>query len=183
MDTSEPQQFTLTVTAVSDSPVAHADSYVVDEGETLTVASADGVLENDTDADGDQLTAMLISGPAHGTLDLNPNGGFIYTHDRSETTSDRFTYQAGDGSNLSAVTTVSLAITPQNDTPEANNDAYSVPPGVTLTVNAARGVLANDVDRDATALVAILGRSPEHGELDLMVQPPAPRPLSPYLSG
>ena len=38
---------TITVTAVNDAPVAVADSYVVAEDSTLTVA-APGVLANDT---------------------------------------------------------------------------------------------------------------------------------------
>ena len=39
--------------------MAVADSYSVDEDATLTVA-APGVLGNDTDVDGDALTAVLV---------------------------------------------------------------------------------------------------------------------------
>ena len=38
-----------------------------------------GVLANDTDADGDTLTATKVGDPAHGTVVLNANGSFIYT--------------------------------------------------------------------------------------------------------
>jgi hypothetical protein len=44
----------------------------------LTVA-APGVLANDADADGDPLSALLVSGPAHGTLALNADGSFTYS--------------------------------------------------------------------------------------------------------
>ena len=53
---------TIAVVPVNDVPVAGADSYGVDEDATLTV-TAPGVLGNDTDADADPLTAILVSGP------------------------------------------------------------------------------------------------------------------------
>ncbi len=63
----------VTVTAVNDAPVAANDSYSTDEETVLTVA-APGVLANDTDVENDALTAIVMSGPAHGTLTLNANG-------------------------------------------------------------------------------------------------------------
>src|SRR5258708_39216638 len=51
---------TITVTAVNDPPVAANDSYSTAEDTALTV-SAPGVLGNDTDVDGDPLTAVLVS--------------------------------------------------------------------------------------------------------------------------
>src|SRR5207247_6980852 len=62
--------FVLTVTAVNDPPVAQNDTYTTVQGTTLTVATADGVLKNDTDVDGDTLTAAVVAGPPHGTLTL-----------------------------------------------------------------------------------------------------------------
>ncbi|MBI1916069.1 MAG: hypothetical protein HYS12_15250 [Planctomycetes bacterium] len=38
--------------------------------------SAPGVLSNDSDSEGDTLTAVLVSGPSHGSLTLNSNGSF-----------------------------------------------------------------------------------------------------------
>src|SRR5262249_12883892 len=38
-----------------------------------------GVLSNDTDPDGDLLHAVLVTGPSHGSLTLNPDGSFSYT--------------------------------------------------------------------------------------------------------
>ncbi|MES2097137.1 MAG: Ig-like domain-containing protein, partial [Pseudomonadota bacterium] len=62
----------------NQAPVAVADSYTTAEDTTLTIAAA-GVLANDTDADGNALKAVLVAGPAHGTLTLNANGSFSYT--------------------------------------------------------------------------------------------------------
>src|SRR5205823_5214791 len=59
-------------------PVAKNDSYNTPENTVLTV-SAPGVLANDTDADSDSLSAILVSGPAHGTLGFHADGSFTYT--------------------------------------------------------------------------------------------------------
>ena len=59
--------------------------------------AAPGVLANDTDPDGDPLTAVLVTGPSHGTLTLNANGSFTYTPAANFTGTDSFTYRASDG--------------------------------------------------------------------------------------
>src|SRR5438045_1746334 len=65
---------TITVTPVNDAPVAaNDDNYTTPEDTQLTV-SAPGVLANDSDVDGDSLSAVLVSGPSHGTLTLNKIG-------------------------------------------------------------------------------------------------------------
>ena len=55
------------------------------------------MLANDTDVDGDALTAVLVTGPAHGTLTLNADGSFTYTPDANYNGADSFTYSANDG--------------------------------------------------------------------------------------
>src|SRR5207244_13426636 len=69
---------TITVNAGNGRPTATDDAYSTDEDTALTIV-APGVLSNDTDPDGDALTAVLVSSPAHGTLALNANGSFSYT--------------------------------------------------------------------------------------------------------
>jgi VCBS repeat-containing protein len=156
---------TIAVTAVNDAPIANNDSYAVNEGGTLTIA-APGVLGNDTDAENNTLSAVLVSGPANGSLTLNANGSFTYIHNGSETTSDSFTYMANDGTANSNVATVTITITPVNDAPVANNDAYSVNEGGTLNV-AAPGVLGNDTDAENQALSATLVSTTTNGTLTL----------------
>jgi hypothetical protein len=65
-------------TVTNRAPAAVDDAYSAAEDTALTVA-APGVLGNDTDPDGDSLSAVLGSGPAYGSLTLNPNGLFAYT--------------------------------------------------------------------------------------------------------
>jgi VCBS repeat-containing protein len=90
-------------------PVATADGWAMLQGTTLAIP-APGVLANDTDADGDQLTAVKVSDPAHGSLTLNADGSFSYTPTPAYIGSDSFTYKAEDGSHESNVATVSILV-------------------------------------------------------------------------
>jgi VCBS repeat-containing protein len=149
---------TLNVNAVNDAPTARADSYSTDEDTALTVG-APGVLGNDTDVDGDALSARLVSGPAHGTLTLNADGSFTYTPASNYNGSDAFTYRANDGAADSVVATVTLTVTAVNDAPTAGADSYSTNEDTTLTVSAP-GVLGNDADVDGDTLSAVLVSGP-----------------------
>ena len=163
---------TISVTPVNDPPVASGDSYTVTEGATLAATAlgtlsaspaAKGVLANDTDPEGDTLTAVLVDKPANGTVTLNANGTFSYIHNGSETTKDSFTYKGNDGKADSNVATVSISVTPVNDPPVAKNDGYSVGNGQSLQVSAASGVLANDTDAETDPLTAALVSNPTNG--------------------
>jgi len=156
---------TFTVLPANTPPEAVADAYTVDEGATLTVF-APGVLENDSDAEDDPITATVVTEPAHGTLSFKADGSFVYGHDGSETTKDRFTYYASDGEKDSDVVTVTLTINPINDLPVAVDDAYTVSEGATLEVQAP-GVLDNDTDAEGDPLTASALTSPAHGTLTL----------------
>jgi|GEM_PF-2258812 len=98
----------IAIAAINDPPVARDDTYAVDQGQVLTIP-APGVLANDTDVDGNALTANLIDPPAHGTLDLNADGAFTYTPEIGFVGSDSFTYVANDG--LAAFSPASVGIT------------------------------------------------------------------------
>jgi RHS repeat-associated protein len=101
------------------APVANNDGYTTDEDVTLVVATP-GVLANDSDPDGDALTAILQSTTANGTLNLYPNGSFTYTPNLNFFGTDSFTYRVFDGSLYSNVATVTITVNPVNDLPVAN---------------------------------------------------------------
>src|SRR5205814_1759855 len=90
----------LTINAVNDAPVAAADAYTLDEDTPLTINAATGLLANDADVDSSSLTAVLVSGPTHGVLLLNPDGSFTYVPDADYNGPDLFSYQASDGALL-----------------------------------------------------------------------------------
>ena len=156
---------TITVNAVNDLPVAVADDYATAEDEALTVA-APGVLGNDTDVEGGTLTAVLATGPAHGTLTLHADGSFGYTPAANFNGTDSFTYTGNDGSADSSPATVTITIAAVNDVPLAINDAYTTNEDGLLAI-AAAGVLANDTDVEHTALTAVLVGGPAHGTFEL----------------
>jgi len=156
---------TITVTAVNDAPVATNDAYSTNEDTPLTVP-APGVLDNDTDPDGNPLTAWVESGTSHGTLTLDANGAFTYAPAADFNGTDTFTYRANDGTLDSDLATVTITVTAINDAPVATNDAYTTDEDTALTV-AAPGVLGNDSDLDSSTLTAALVTGPVHGTLTL----------------
>src|SRR5207244_2820319 len=85
----------ITVTPVNDAPAANNDSATVAEGGTVTVldGTAASVLANDTDAEGNPPTPTRRTSDLHGSVTLNADGTFSYSHDGSETSSDSFTYK------------------------------------------------------------------------------------------
>ena len=101
----------VTPPTVNHAPVAAVDSYGAVKSTVLTVNAASGVLANDTDADGNTLTAMLVSGPSNGKLTLSSNGSFVYTPNNKFTGSDTFKYKASDGTANSATTKVTIKVT------------------------------------------------------------------------
>jgi surface protein with Ig-like domain/Big-like domain-containing protein/VCBS repeat protein len=141
--------FVVTVTDGNDRPVANDDRLQIDQGGTAVSLGpnppdyeAVSVLWNDTDADGDTLTATLTTQALNGTATINPDGTFQYVHDGTATTTDSFRYRASDGNGGNMQATVFVAIGPQTDT---------TPPVITLLGNAAETVIVGDTYTDAGA--------------------------------
>ncbi|HEY0334824.1 MAG TPA: Ig-like domain-containing protein [Stenotrophomonas sp.] len=158
----------ITAVVPNDAPVSVADAITVAEGGTTTLLSggATSLLSNDSDADGDPLTAVLVSGPAHGALVLNANGTFSYTHNGSETTQDSFTYHAYDGQETGNVVTVAIAVTPVNDAPVAQDDYFTINEDQALALPLPY-LVTNDTDADGDSLSVISVSNPVNGVMTL----------------
>ena len=157
------EAFPLRFAGQNNAPVANPNVYTIDEDKELVDATpgpvGNGVLANDLDADFDTLTAVLVSGPGHGTLNLNADGSFSYmpdadwnSYDGCPTTPcpDSFTYQANDGQDVSNVVTVTITVNAVNDVPTAVDDVYVTGLNSVLNV-AAPGILDNDFDPEGNA--------------------------------
>lgn len=130
---SDPVSVTIKVAAAPHGPVAGNDDYAVAANNPLNVAEAAlGLLKNDSDVDGEALTAVLETGPAHGQLTLQPNGTFSYLPNAGYAGLDFFAYRASDGALLSAIATVTIQV---QDIPIVVNDSYTVDQDTTLATH------------------------------------------------
>ncbi|MCD6706871.1 MAG: S8 family serine peptidase [Thiobacillus sp.] len=139
----------LSAAPSNQAPFASGDAWSMEAGTTLDVA-APGVLGNDGDADGDQLTAVLDAGPASGSLALNGDGSFSYTPDAGFAGTDSFAYRAFDGALHSDPATVSITVNASVNTPPlAKDDSAAAPVRKTASYTPKLiAVLANDTDPD-----------------------------------
>jgi PKD repeat protein len=157
--TSVPATVSINVSDVA--PVANDDGpYTAAQGQSFLVP----VLANDTDADGDPLTAAVVQGPSHGVLTTDPSGNFDYTPDPAYSGPDTFTYRDSDGALSSNTATVTITINASSSSgsgsggPVAVND-YAGAAGNSLTIP----VLANDYDTNGDALSVQSVGTPAHG--------------------
>jgi VCBS repeat-containing protein len=160
---SIPAIVSLTVNGTPDAPAAVADNYATDRGAPLSVSAAGGVLANDSDADGQAMTAELVSNPTSGTLSLSPNGAFTYTPAAGFSGTDTFSYRASDGTLTSPAVTATILV---NSRPVAAPDTYAATEDTTLNVPAG-GVLANDIDPDNEPITAVLVANATNGNVTL----------------
>lgn len=117
------------VITYNNAPVAVTDSFSVNEDDTLVVAAADGVLDNDTDADADTLAVAAayvgtFATTQGGSVTMAADGSFTYTAPAANWNgSDTFTYMANDGTVDSAAATVTITVNAVNDEPSFTKGA------------------------------------------------------------
>ena len=122
---SSPVTVSITVTPVNDAPVGVADhyylnnvifldtdgDYVKDTYKLIANADPPGVLQNDSDVDGDMLSAAVKTNVTKGVLVLNSNGSFTYTLNKSLLQDAvSFVYTLSDGHGGSKDVTVNITI-------------------------------------------------------------------------
>jgi VCBS repeat-containing protein len=124
------------------------------------------VLANDTDQDGNTITATKVTDPANGAVTLNGDGSFTYTPNAGFSGIDTFAYKVSDGQAESNTAAVSITVNEVNHAPAAADDRFTVAEDGTLT-EGAPGVLANDTDANGHTLTATLVAGPQHGTVSL----------------
>ena len=78
---------------LSEPPVAADDAYAAKQNMPLSVSAASGLLVNDSDPDDDALMANLLDGPANGSVNVQPDGSFLYAPNAGFYGTDTFTYE------------------------------------------------------------------------------------------
>ncbi len=145
---------TVTISVGNQPPAAAPDAYSAASGVTLNGPS---VLANDSDPNGDTVTAQLAAGPVHGTLSLAPNGTFAYTPDGSFTGRDAFAYTASDGIDTSAPVTATIDVT-----------GVSAPPPTTTTTTTPAPAPTTPAATRAPAKLQVLRAGVTGGKLDVL---------------
>ncbi len=145
----------VTVLPVNDPPLAVDDVAETVEGTAVFI----DVLANDSDPNGDTLTVVEVSAPAHGTAVVAAAGTVEYTPGPDFHGTDRLTYVVGDGSGLTARAAVEVTVLPVNDPPLAGDDAADTPEDTSVTID----VLANDSDPNGDTLTVVEVSAPVHG--------------------
>ncbi len=161
---------TINIASGNTVPVVANESYVMLEDGTLTTTDAtgtvtlantndNGVLANDTDADGDLLTAVLLVGPANGTVTLLADGRFTYVPNANFNGIDAFSYRVLDNRGGAATGVASITINNTNDAPTVNAATFS------LAENSVGGtsigtVVATDIDAGSVLTYSLSGSTP-----------------------
>ncbi|ULU23434.1 tandem-95 repeat protein [Dyella terrae] len=147
----------VTVSDVATFAVPHANDASFSGLEDGTVSG--NVLANDTDVFG--ATPKLVTGPAHGTVTLNPDGTFTYTPGYPFYGNDSFTYLLDNGASQSNTATINLSIAHVNHAPTTTGETLNLLEDGNLQVNLSTS--ANDADGDPLTFRIVSG--PQHGTL------------------
>ncbi len=141
----------LTIATINDEPVANDDAFSGDEDTAIT----GNVLANDTDVDGDVLSAVADSFTTvnGGSVTINADGTFSYTGATNFNGADGFDYTVVDGNGGTSSAHVDLTVGEVNDGPVANDDSYAGNEDTLITGN----VLDNDADADGDTLSVVAG--------------------------
>ncbi|MDF3196337.1 tandem-95 repeat protein, partial [Pseudomonas sp. 1928-m] len=148
--TSNTATVTVNVAPVNDAPVAVDDSLVASEDTPITYTAND-LLSNDSDVDGDTLTIASVTSGNGGTAVLNPDGTVTFTPNANFNGVADFTYTVTDGALTSNTATVTVNVAPVNDAPVAVNDSLVASEDTPITYTA-NDLLSNDSDVDGDTL-------------------------------
>ncbi|WP_243558036.1 tandem-95 repeat protein [Priestia megaterium] len=110
---------TINVIPVNDPPITSNVSFTIAEDSTLinqVVA---------VDPDGNSLTFSLQTAPGNGVAVVNADGTFSYQPNLNFNGTDQFTVLVSDGQGGTAVSTVTVTVTPVNDAPTVPNYTFS----------------------------------------------------------
>ena len=144
--------------SILEYPLSADDFYNTAEDTAL----GDNVLSNDSDPNGDPITASLITDVSNGTLVLNGDGSFTYTPDPDYNGPDSFVYEVCDNSsptNFCNQATAFITVTPTNDAPNAVDEGVVTAEDTPIVSS----VLANDSDPESDPLIIVSVTQPTNG--------------------
>ncbi|HIF9359584.1 TPA: Ig-like domain-containing protein, partial [Photobacterium damselae] len=144
---------TVNVTPVNDAPVGENVT-----AETQEETAVTGQLTA-TDVDGDNLTFKPGSDPTNGQVTVNPDGSWEYVPNTDFNGEDSFTVVVDDGNGGTDTITVTVNVTPVNDTPEGEDVTAETQEETAVTGQ----LTATDADGDNLTFKP--GTNPENGSV------------------
>jgi VCBS repeat-containing protein len=160
---SDSDAVTFTVTPVNDPPdVGDIPDQTIAEGEAFATVALDDYV-GDVDH-GDEEMVWTYGGNNELSVSIVDRVAMISVTDPDWNGGETIVFTATDPGLLSDSDDAAFTVTPVNDPPVANDDAYSVDEGD--TIHTATGVLDNDLDVDTgDTLLATLVHSSSYGTL------------------
>ncbi len=159
VDSTSPIQQTATASCsivVPDRPPTATGQSVTTNEDTAKVITLAG-----SDPDGDPLTFVIVTGPAHGALGSfgsvscagtpsNCTRNVTYTPAANYNGADSFTFKVNDGSlDSTSNATVSITVNAVNDPPVALPKSYTAQANMKVSIAAASGLLIGATDPDS----------------------------------
>jgi RHS repeat-associated protein len=142
----------ITVHPINDAPSAASQQRITPEDTPLEITLSGA------DVDGDSLSYIEVTSPAHGSLSGTPPN-LIYTPAPNFNENDSFTFRVNDGSASSAPATIAITVQPVNDLPLAGAQELETDEETPLPVT----LSASDADGDS--LTYLITTPPQHGTL------------------
>jgi len=141
--TSNTASITISVSTTPSAPIANDDAYSGNEDTVIT----GNVLDNDTEADGDPITASIVNATSNGTFVLNSDGSFTYTPNANYAGTDEASYITCDVNSNCDTAIVSITVNPVNDAPVATDENVDIDNQTSYTATLTSNV--TDIENDA----------------------------------
>lgn len=165
----DPATVNLTIDPLDDLPVAENDSFTTGEEITLNgdLKPNNGTGVDAPSGDGGNVWSKLTD-PAHGAVTVNADGTFNYVPAANYNGSDSFTYQICDADGDCDPATVNISIDPLDDPVTTDDESYTTPEDIMLSVNAASGIRPGDSYPDGFGTLTLI-TDVTHGTLTLNI--------------
>jgi len=112
---------TITIAAVNDAPTTSDISTTIDENRTARMV---GITLQGSDVDSDDLTYSVVSDASNGTTSIS-GATLTYTANQDWNGTETITYKANDGTVDSNTSTVTITVSPVDDSPINNSGSFT----------------------------------------------------------